>query len=171
MRLFIAVELTEELKKSLVAYMHELKKAGVKGQYAAMDNLHMTLAFIREWPDDVTGLLPAVGKPFSITLSHTGIFPEANVLWAGVKPSEELDSLAGQVRRRLEDAGVPFDRKSFYPHITLARKPAVPENLRLPEIRVPDVSMIVDEVCLYRSDPGKNGMAYTVIGSSAGNSR
>ena len=32
MRLFIAVELTEELKKTLVAYMHELKKAGVKGQ-------------------------------------------------------------------------------------------------------------------------------------------
>ena len=37
----------------------------------------------------------------------------------------------------------------------------------LSEIAVPKVSMIVDDVCLYRSDRGKNGMVYTVIGSSS----
>jgi len=45
MRLFIAIELTDELKKSLIGLMHEMKKAGIKGQYAPADNLHLTLAF------------------------------------------------------------------------------------------------------------------------------
>ena len=73
------------------------------------------------------------------------------------------------MRHSLADAGVPFDRKSFNPHITLARKPFVPEKTVLSEIKVPKVSMIVDDVCLYRSDRGKNGMVYTVIGSSSEN--
>ena len=91
------------------------------------------------------------------------------MLWAGVEPCKELDLLAKQVRHRLADAGIPFDRKGFNPHITLARKPFVPEKVILSEIPVPRVSMIVDDVCLYRSDRGKDGMVYTVIGSSSEN--
>ena len=40
----------------------------------------------------------------------------------------------------------------------------VPAGVILSEIPVQRVSMTVEEVCLYRSDPGKNGMVYTVIG-------
>jgi len=166
MRLFTAVQPSPGFRTALTDLQDRLREAGVTGRYREPDGLHLTLAFIGEWPEDVTELLPAVRKPFSLTLSHLGIFPEANVLWAGVRPSEELEQLARQVRSSLADAGVPFDRKNFCPHITLARKPFVPEGVTLPEIRVPAVSMIVDEVCLYRSDRGKNGMVYTVIGSS-----
>ena len=45
----------------------------------------------------------------------------------------------------------------------------MPENVILSEIQVPAVSMIVDDVCLYRSDRGKDGMVYTVIGCSSEN--
>ena len=168
MRLFIALEPSPGFLAALEDLQGRLREAGVTGRYREPDGLHLTLAFIGEWPEDVTEILPAVRKPFSITLSHLGIFPEANVLWAGIEPSEELDRLAGQVRRTLAGEGIPFDRKRFYPHITLARKPSVPERVTLSEIAVPRVSMIVDSVSLYRSDRGKNGMAYTVIGSSSG---
>ena len=169
MRLFAAVEPSPGFRAALTDLQERLQAAGVAGRFRSPSGLHLTLAFIGEWPEDVTGILPPVREPFSITLSHTGIFPEAKVLWAGIAPSEELDRLAEQVRGNLEDAGIPFDRKRFYPHITLARKPAVPEGVALPEIRVPAVSMIVDEVCLYRSDRGETGMEYTVIGRSMGN--
>lgn len=139
------------------------------GKYREPDGLHLTLAFIGEWPENVTEYLPAVQKPFSITLSHPGIFPEANVLWAGIEASETMERLAKQVRHCLADAGIPFDRKNFSPHITLARKPFIPERTLLSEIAVPPVSMMVDDVCLYRSDRGKNGMEYTVIGRSSEN--
>ena len=169
MRLFTAIQPSPGFRAALTDLQERLQEAGVTGKYREPDGLHLTLAFIGEWPEDVTELLPAVRKPFSITLSHLGIYPEANVLWAGIEPCEELDRLAKQVRHSLADAGVLFDRKSFNPHITLARKPFVPEKTVLSEIKVPKISMIVDDVCLYRSDRGKNGMVYTVIGSSSDN--
>ncbi|MBR3108343.1 MAG: 2'-5' RNA ligase family protein [Clostridia bacterium] len=95
-----------------------------------------------------------------------GVFPKAHVLWAGVKPSEALDSAARQVRQALSAAGIPFDQQDFNPHITLARKPAVPEHVMLSEIKIPQATMIVRDLCLYRSDHGENGMEYTVIGRS-----
>ena len=49
MRLFIAIQLSDEMKKALVACMHDLKKQGVEGNYVPAQNLHMTLAFIGEY--------------------------------------------------------------------------------------------------------------------------
>ena len=166
MRLFVALEPSPGFRAALSEVKGKLRKAGVTGKYRVDAGLHLTLAFIGEWPEaaEVLEALPAVNEPFSITLSYLGIFPGANVLWTGIEPSEELEQLAAQVRKNLEDAGIPFDRKAFKAHITLARKPVVPEGIILPEIAVPRVSMIVDEVCLYRSDRGENGMEYTVIG-------
>jgi len=61
---------------------------------------------------------------------------------------------------------IPFDRKAFKPHITLMRKPSIPVNATISEIKIPAATMLVEDVCLYRSDRGKNGMVYTIIGSS-----
>ena len=168
MRQFIALRPSPGFLAALEDVRERLKAAGVTGKFREASGLHMTLAFIGEWPEEVTELLPAVEKPFSVTLSHLGYFPEADVLWAGIRPCEELDHLAERVRHALADEGIPFDRKRFNPHITLARKPSVPRDIVLSEFPVPAVSMIVDEVCLYRSDRGKSGMVYTVIGSSGG---
>ena len=127
----------------------------------------MTLAFIGEWPENAAWVLPAVDQPFFLRLSHVGIFPEAKVVWAGVETSDELNRLAGRVRARLTDAGIPFDPKPFAPHFTLGRKPAVPSGFELSGIQVSSAAMEVSDVCLYRSDRGETGMVYSVIGSSA----
>ena len=141
-----------------------LRAASVIARYLEPSNLHMTLAFIGEWTEDITELLPSIEQPFLITLSHLGVFPEADVIWAGVQPSEPLNHLAKHVHHILSEAGIPFDRKTFNPHITLGRKPRIPETAILSDIEISSVTMLVNEVCLYRSDRGKNGMIYTVIG-------
>ena len=166
MRLFIALQPAPAFRDALASLQERLRAAGVTGRYLTPENLHLTLAFIGMWPEDVTPLLPPVGASFPIVLSHVGIFPKAHVLWAGVEPSEALDSLARQVRRVLTEAEIPFDRQEFNPHITLARKPFVPENVNLSEIQVPRAEMTVRDICLFRSDRGENGMEYTVIGRS-----
>ena len=51
MRLFIAIRLSDEMRKALVQCMHDLKKQGVEGNYVPAQNLHMTLAFIGEYKD------------------------------------------------------------------------------------------------------------------------
>ena len=166
MRIFVALQPTPAFRDALASAQDQLRTAGVTGRYLTPANLHLTLAFIGMWPEDITEFLPVIQRPCPVTLSHLGIFPKAKVLWAGVEPSEKLNSLAQQVRQALTEAEILFDRQNFNPHITLVRKPAVPEHVTLSEIEIPQAEMIVNDVCLYRSDHGENGMEYTVIGRS-----
>ena len=166
MRIFVALQPAPAFRDALASVQDRLRAAGVTGQYLTPSNLHLTLAFIGMWPEDITEFLPSIQIPFPVTLSHLGIFPKAKVLWAGVEPSQELNSLAGQVRQALTEAEIPFDRQDFNPHITLVRKPIMPENLILSDVHVPQATMVVKDVCLYRSDHGEQGMEYTVIGRS-----
>ena len=166
MRLFTGIRPSDDFCAALAVLQDKLRAAGITGRYLDPSNLHMTLVFIGEWPEDITQVLPPVEHPFAITLAHPGIFPEAKVLWAGVEKSEELNCLAKKVRDSLAGNGIPFDPKGFNPHITLVRKPVIPDGVDLSGIEIPKASMAVDEICLYRSERGENGMVYTVIGST-----
>ncbi|MBR5380199.1 MAG: RNA 2',3'-cyclic phosphodiesterase [Clostridia bacterium] len=166
MRLFVALKPEGAFLSALSELQVRLRRAGVTGRYLDAENLHMTLAFIGEWPEDVTDLLPEVKTPFLIELSHIGIFPSAEVLCAGVRPSEGLDNTVRRLRHVLADAGVPFDRKAFTPHITLVRGVNVPAKADISAIPVPPAVMTVNSISLFRSDRGKNGMVYTEIGRS-----
>ena len=167
MRLFVGLRLSEAFRRSLSELQAQLQDAGIAAKYLDPSNLHMTLAFIGEWPENIAGILPLVKQPFSITLSHIGLFREAKVIWAGVEESEPLNQLAYSVRNNLSAAGIPFDPKPFVPHITLGRKPIVPATFDLSEIVIPPAEMTVSDVFLYRSDRGENGMVYSVIGSAS----
>ncbi len=168
MRLFVGIRPSDEFRTALSIMQSRLQAAGIAARYLDPANLHLTLAFIGEWPENVSAILPKVEQPFDLTLSRPGVFREAKVIWAGAKPSAELNRLAQQVRDSLSAAGVPFDPKPFVPHITLGRKPVVPVSFRLAEVAVPEAVMTVRDVFLYRSDRGENGMVYSVIGSASG---
>ena len=167
MRLFVGLRPSETFRRALSELQARLQDAGIAAKYLNPSNLHMTLAFIGEWPENVTGILPSVKQPFSLTLSHVGLFREARVIWAGVEASEPLNQLAECVRSNLSAADVPFDPKPFVPHITLGRKPIVPVAFDFSEIIIPAAEMTVSDVFLYRSDRGENGMEYSVIGSAS----
>ena len=64
LRLFIAIQLSDEMKKAFVACMHDLKKQGVEGNYVPAQNLHLTLAFIGEYVKELRGALRVSGIPF-----------------------------------------------------------------------------------------------------------
>ena len=166
MRLFIGLQPSHEFREALAELQEKLKAAGVKGRYLIPSNLHLTLAFIGEWPENIAEILPIIENPFEITLSHMGLFTNAKVLWAGVKPSAELEALAERVRDVLDERTIPYDHQVFNPHITLVRKPVLPEDDVSFSVEVPRASMAVREVCLYQSVHEADGMRYTVIGRS-----
>ena len=64
MRLFIAILLSPEMQKALVACMHDLKTQGVEGNYVPAANLHMTLAFIGEYVKALRAALKEEGITF-----------------------------------------------------------------------------------------------------------
>ncbi len=154
MRLFVAIQLSDEMKKALVACMHDLKKQGVEGNYVPAQNLHLTLAFIGEYDDpakvkQVIGSVPLT--QFRLSLSEKGNF--GNLLWAGVKGNQKLKMYVKDLRDALRAAGIPFDDDKFTPHITLIRKAAAKKAY---QVRLPKAEMTVRKVSLMRSEM-KNG--------------
>lgn len=163
MRLFIALEPGKAFREALKRTQALLASAGVSGRFSRVEDMHLTLAFIGEWPEDISWCLPEVAEPFELTLDHLGVFPKAKVLWAGIKPSEELERLAKAARKNLDAAGIPYDPKPFNPHITLVRKPVFIGGA-LPKINVQKAVMTVRGTCLYQSAREEGGVRYRVIG-------
>ena len=166
MRLFIAIRFSKEIDRALLDCMEGLKRQGVKGNYTPAENLHLTLAFIGEYGDPdrvIEAMENADFQPFSIIMDRVGCFDD--LWWTGFADSEELNSLAGKVRRALADAGVPYDRKKFKAHTTFLRKAEYGRHGRTVQADPEPVSMSVDRISLMRSSRGKNGMIYTEIGS------
>lgn len=167
MRLFIAIRPADEIGKILVRTQDDLFRHGVRGSLLPRENLHMTLNFIGEYPDPdqvLDAMDNAEFSAFPIALNEIGLFNN-NILWAGVHQSEPLMKLVRRLRYELARADIPFDNRKFMPHITLLRN--VDDTKGVPEIRVPEVSMMVDSISLFRSDRGKRGMIYTELGSVA----
>ena len=165
MRLFIAIQLNEEAKQAIEDVQKVLRWQNIQGKYIPSENLHVTLAFIGEYrdPDAVMELLESISfKPFSVTMNE--ICCSEELWWAGFDPSPELDNLARQVRHTLADGDVPFDKKSFTPHVTILRKPDYSQG-RIAHISVTPVTMEVSGFSLMLSTQGKNGMIYTELGS------
>ena len=161
MRLFVAIQLSDEMKKTLTQTLHDLKKKGVSGSYVPLQNLHLTLAFIGETdnPGAVKDALKGVSvKPFRLTLSEMGSF--GDLLWIGVKGNQGLSSAAKSVRDALDAAGIAYDRKKFTPHITIIRK--VSGSWK--QSASPKGEMMVKKISLMKSTMKDGRPAYTEVG-------
>ena len=148
MRLFIAIQLSDDMKKTITGTMHELKKAGVRGNYVPTQNLHLTLAFLGEVedPGPVKDALRGVAlKPFKLSLSDMGNF--GDLVWVGMKGNQGLSAAAKSVREALDAAGIGYDRKKFVPHITIIRKAS--GNWR--QVPAPRGEMMVRKISLMKT--------------------
>lgn len=162
MRLFIAISLSPEIRGALRKVQDEMFDRGVRGHFTPEANMHLTLAFIGDYPDPepvLDALAEVEFTPFSLSLDGIGSF--GDLWWAGVKESAPLEAVVRRVRRALAAHDIPFDKKRFSAHITLVRK----AKNRMPGVQLPSAAMTVDTVSLMRSDRGRNGMIYTELGT------
>lgn len=158
MRLFIAIPLSDEMKKTLVECMHDLKKQGVEGSYVPAQNLHVTLAFIGEYDDPakVKAVMETVPfQEFRMSLSEEGNF--RNILWAGIKGNQKLKTYVKELRNALRANGIPCDQEKFVPHVTLIRKIAA----RRPyQVHLPKAEMTVKKASLMKSVQKNGSIVY-----------
>ena len=163
MRLFIAIRFDDCIKDALIEVQSTLRANHVGGNYTQIENMHLTLAFIGEYgdPDRVLEVMRTVPfEPIPIRLEGFGSF--GDLYWCGLARQDRLTAYVKRLRRALAEAGIPFDRKRFSPHVTLLRKASFD---RMSGVTVPDASMTADSVSLMRSERGKSGMIYTELGN------
>lgn len=166
MRLFIAINLSNEVKESLMDIQDAMRDSGIYGRETVPENMHLTLAFIGDYddPDYVKQIIGNVDiRPFDISLSGVGAFRD--LWWVGIEENPPLQAVVRKLRRALSDADIPFDRKRFRPHITIIRKATsnLSDTLDIGLESYKGVSMRVDHISLMRSDRAKHGMIYTEL--------
>jgi 2'-5' RNA ligase len=181
-RTFIALPLPLELVSSLNTQLQPLRETYPDFHWTREENLHITLAFLGELDEPGIAILNeavnrGIQKKYPISICTGTIFtlPQgrpANVLALGIEQGKEaIAGLAADVEKRLTDLGkqknYPFrqpERRTFVPHITLARRGNVPLKLS-PEERntLIQVQGTIDTLTVFKSDLGRNGPVYTPL--------
>ncbi|NUO07383.1 MAG: RNA 2',3'-cyclic phosphodiesterase [Candidatus Brocadia sp.] len=131
-RIFVAVEITGEIRKKLAEFQDELKKVDADVGWVAPENLHITLKFIghidEEKIETVTGIIKDALthiKPFDLRYAGVGTFPtEKNprVIFADVI---DTGGVLAKIHERLDNqlmaVGVEHEDRKFEAHLTVGR--------------------------------------------------
>ncbi|MFA6078363.1 MAG: RNA 2',3'-cyclic phosphodiesterase [Candidatus Omnitrophota bacterium] len=181
MRLFIAIELSDEIKEGLSMVQSHLKYSGADVKWVETDNIHLTLKFLGEADEDkvkrITSALDAIGSathPFDISVKEIGAFPRIEhprVVWAGLdKGAEESKLLAGTIDEKMSEIGFQKEERAFSPHMTIGRvkdaknKDALKEKVLSLDPAMLDLKpQLISSVILFRSTLTPKGSIYTKI--------
>ncbi|MDP4118591.1 MAG: RNA 2',3'-cyclic phosphodiesterase [Bacillota bacterium] len=164
MRLFIAINFDDNIKKVLAEKIKELKNIAEKGTFTDTANLHLTLAFLGEvnTPFDAQMAIEKTeASRFIITLGESGKFyrDDGDIYWVGIKKNEQLNNLQKDLSNNLKNLGFKLEDRKFTPHITLARRVICSEKLSA----MPEVSMTADKISLMKSERINGKLIYTEI--------
>lgn len=182
MRLFVAVDLQENLRRAAArvtrALRDRLERAETFGvSWVAPENLHLTLQFLGEVQDDVRQRVEAAMREpfatpaFDVELAGVGTFPpagSARVIWLGiVRGGDSLLRLHDEVEARLEPFAFEKEDRTYRAHLTIARfRTPAPSCVR-EVIAAGKAASIgcctVQHVTLYRSQLSPKGAIYTPL--------
>lgn len=123
-RLFIAIRPPEHILDLLIDAMDD----SADFRWQDDQQLHLTLRFIgeveRPVAQDIADALTRIRtEPFALRIAGVGRFEQrsSGALWAAVEPKPVVTALAAKVERACVGVGLEPERRSFHPHVTLAR--------------------------------------------------
>ena len=156
MRLFIAINLNDEMKDTLCRTEKELQEQGAEGNFSGRENLHLTLAFLgeveRKRVEAIKSAMDAVCFPaFELELGKPGRFKreEGDILWIGLQTSEMLKTVRSSLMGELKKRGFQPDDKPFKPHLTIGRRitgvSRMPELVKRPRQQVTSMELMLSE--------------------------
>lgn len=166
MRLFIAINFPWEVKEKLTAYSWAIRDASRQARPVDPENFHLTLAFLGELPDEIaasTALSRVAAAPFKLYSGKPGKFsrPDGDIRWLALKKSRELSGLQQQIVTALAAVGLPYEKKPFRPHLTLARNVQGLAEEALPE--PPRFIVPVTSIELMHSHRPEGRLTYTPL--------
>src|SRR6201982_3519095 len=169
-RLFVAVDLPDSMRQLLAA----LDPAFCGVRWTELDQMHLTLGFFGDVPEDIELKLPeklsAIGfGAFFLHVNGVGAFSSKGapkIIWIGVgKAHPHLFQIHKRVQEAALAAGLEPELRPWHPHITIARcrNVAAPSLRRFLQSNAEfDAGMIrVDAFHLYSSKLTSAGPIHT----------
>jgi 2'-5' RNA ligase len=184
MRVFIAIDIGEKIRKALGDLQHELqskldiRRGDVK--WVNPDSIHLTLKFLGEIKDektvevcDTVRDVAAGHQGFELDVESVGQFGgrSARVVWVGCgHGSEPLQKLQKDIERQLTLAGWPEEKRDFTGHLTLCRVRNPKAGVKLAQLTETYRAfklgtMPADSVIVYQSELRPSGPIYTPLGN------
>lgn len=170
MRLFIAIEIPEDVKNYIEMVQEKIDNDLAKIRFIIKEQIHLTLKFLGEvQPNEVENIKDKLKKikfkSFSTYLGSIGVFPNENyirVVWIGLKPENEVLELQKNIDEKLKKL---FNKeKNFKAHITLARVKFVEDKKkfvdRLNKIKIEKKKIDINKFKLMKSNLSSKGTIY-----------
>jgi len=171
MRLFIAIEMPDSVKEHFGSVQNDIK--GFKGKLVNKEQMHLTLKFLGDVPDDKVEVVKEELKKVKVEkincyTTNIGFFPSEDyirVIWVGLGPKEKLIELQKKVDDSLKEL---FSKdKRFHPHLTLARVKFIDDKEKFKEdvkkIKLEKKEFVVDSFKLVKSTLMSDGPVYEVV--------
>lgn len=169
-RLFLALVITDETKQAInqwqARHMESLYKKPVPA-----DNYHVTLVYMgaieqSKYDTVVEKLREVRSDNFQLTITKTQHFKNSKTLV--LTPSTippKLIELQRNINRVVKQAGLPYETRTYNPHVTLFRKINDDEFAMLEEdgLPLPHFEIPVDHFALFESISTETGVHYRML--------
>lgn len=170
LRLFVAVDVNDQVRSLALEAGAALARAGVTGRYESPEKLHVTLAFLGSVADERLATVlqtfrdVRAERPFWLEFDKLGAYPNVHrprVIWIGSsRANSDFAARAREVRAAFAASGFTFDHEAE-PHISICR----PKDLRLTALPAlaGTARLHVDTLTLYNSVPAGPTTRYEAI--------
>lgn len=178
MRLFVAIELTDEVRDALREVQNALGRAADGVRWVRPEQLHMTVKFLGETPDgeaprvaEAVARSAARSKSFEMQLTECGCFPPrgpVRIVWVGAHDgSGALQECVNAVEEEMDGIGFPKESRPFSAHLTIGRatdgRLASGIRAAVERCTVIPVRQSVNELTLMSSVLSPKGPSYSVV--------
>lgn len=179
MRTFLALDINDAILDRVAESERRIDAAAGKIRWVARTNLHVTLNFLGDLPDeklssvcDVAAEVASAFEPFDFGVEGILAVPPGGRLrmfWAGVEDrTGRLVALQAELAKSLSALGLPEENRRFRPHVTLARIRSTRDRLSLKQAAEPFIAeefgvQHADEVVVYSSRLTPQGSIYTPV--------
>jgi 2'-5' RNA ligase len=178
-RAFLAIELPDALRPGLAQVQEELKRSRAEVRWVPVGNIHLTLKFFGNVPDEEIEALAQAAReaaveatPFQLQVTTAGAFPSPGaprVVWLGLGGDIlPLTQLFYRLEKAFAALGYLPEGRAFNPHLTLGRvkSPVNRDKLarlleKLPPLDWPPFT--VKELILFQSVLSPQGSKYTPL--------
>jgi 2'-5' RNA ligase len=178
-RAFLAIELPDSLRLGLAQVQGELKRSRADVRWVRVDNIHLTLKFFGNVPEEEIEVLAQAARqaaaeaaPLQLQATSAGAFPSPQsprVVWLGLGGDVlPLTQLFYRLEKAFAALGHLPEGRAFNPHLTLGRvkSPANRDKLARMLEKMPPVDwppFEVKELILFQSVLSPQGSKYTPL--------
>jgi RNA 2',3'-cyclic 3'-phosphodiesterase len=181
-RIFIAIEIDNTVRSCTEELIRIFRTADADVKWVEVQNLHLTLQFLGEVPDDlIASVCKAVEQgaarvqPFDLEVGSAGAFPNSykpRTLWIGAKSgSPQMVNLHDNIALELAEFGFRDEERQYQTHLTIGRTRTAKNIAKLSQLlkQLAEFNagkMHVEKAIVFSSRLECGGPIYNVLGTA-----